>query len=76
MARFKNDDKIRIIRGQYTGQTGTIAGRPERIPFALPTVVGEGQELTGEEKVSYIYQVDLDHSDWTVSVAELELAHT
>ena len=61
------------MRGQYTGETGTILGNPIVVPAVLLAPVGEGQEMAVEERLAYIYQVDLDGEDDTVHLMEADL---
>ena len=73
MPKYKHEDRVRIIAGEHKGKTGAIFGSPTKV-FAAPYLpVAEGQEIAGDEAVSFLYQVDLDGTDDTVPATEADL---
>ena len=74
MPKFKHEDKVRVVEGQYAGQTGTIWGKPTSIGAVLMAPISEGEDISGEEKVTFLYQVDLDESDDLVRLMESSIA--
>lgn len=64
MPKYKHEDRVRIIAGEYDGKTGAI--------FGSPTMV-IGRAPASEEQRLYEYDVDLDNSPDTVSVMESNL---
>ena len=72
MPSFKHEDRVRVVAGEYAGQTGTVFANPNIVRSALAPV-GEGQDIAGEERLSYIYEVDLDKSDEPVMIPESDL---
>ena len=73
MQKFKHEDEVRVVRGQYTGETGTIFGDPIEVPAVLPAPGNDDQEIAGEERLGYFYRVDLEGEDDTVQLMEADL---
>ena len=74
MPKFKHGDKVKVVEGQYAGQTGVIWGAPNQIWLTPAQTVGDGQAIGGQEQTLYEYKVDLDSSDVeTVPIMEEEL---
>ena len=74
MPKFKHGNRVKVVEGRYTGQTGVIWGAPNQIPVTSAQTVGDGQAIGGQEQTLYEYKVDLDSSDVeTVPIMEEEL---
>ena len=73
MPKFKDEDTVRIIAGEHEGKMGIIFGSPTKGVAVVPTRVAEGQEVVGEEAVTFSYEVDVGSSDETIWVLESEL---
>ena len=74
MPNFRHRDKVKVVEGQYAGQTGVIWGAPNQISLTSVQTVDEGQGIGGQEQTLYEYQVDLDSSEVeTVPIMEEDL---
>ena len=50
MPKFKHGDKVKVVEGQYAGQTGVIWGAPNQMSFTSPQTTGDGQAIGGRNK--------------------------
>ena len=74
MPKFRHRDKVKVVEGQYGGQTGVIWGAPNQISSTSVQTVDDGQGIGGQEQTLYEYQVDLDSSEVeTVPIMEEDL---
>ena len=67
MPKFQHEDQVRIIEGVHLGRTGVVFGNP----FRTSAQAVEDRAFGVDE---YLYRVDLEGVDGTVTVMESDLA--
>ena len=67
MPKFQHENQVRIIEGVHLGRTGVVFGNP--FQASAPEVEGRAFGVDG-----YLYRVDLDGVNGTVTIMESDLA--